>query len=534
MKLRLDPAGLPTPTSPEEELRYTRRALWLIGGLLVLRLVYAAIAAVNPAGDEAYYWDWGRRPAAGYYSKPPFIAWLYAVVDFLGGGSLFGIRAAAAILGSLSLWLLYRLATALFDAATGWIALLIGALAPANAVLSFFLTIDAPLVACWTAALLLLWRQVSGQGGHRELLLLACVLGIGHLSKQMMMAFPALAVLFLALGPETRPLLRRAPLQLALWGSYLALLPPLVWNARNDWITFQHTSHHFETAAPEGGLGALLAKRAADFLAFAGSQLGVLGPVIGAVLFCVCLGALWRFRSASVPVRFLLVFASFPIAGMCLVALRQEMQPNWAAVFYIGGVVLTAAWYRGLVLPRLPPLAWRALFPVALAASALFALYFYAGGFLFSFAGLPGHKADPERRLRGHDTVAREFEAIRRSQADAEALFLVTLGHRDLASHLAFGLPDQPRLYHWHGGSEIRSQYDLWPDPLEDGLEGRDALLIVPNADRLPRVLARAFEGVENLGEFEVVFGYDRRTTYRVVRGISLRAWPDSRRAAKD
>jgi len=142
---------------------YFRRALLLIGAALLFRLVYAAVFAKNPAGDEAYYWDWGRQLDYGYYSKPPFIAWLYAFVDLIGGGSLFGIRATAAVLGTLSLLLLFRLAEALFDAPTAWYAVLLGLAAPANSVLSFFLTIDAPLVICWTTALWMFWRIVEGK-----------------------------------------------------------------------------------------------------------------------------------------------------------------------------------------------------------------------------------------------------------------------------------------------------------------------------------------------------------------------------------
>lgn len=526
MKLLLDPASLPLPRSSEEAKRWDRRAVAFIVALLAARIAYAAAAAVNPAGDEAYYWDWGRRLDIGYYSKPPFVAWLHALVDLLGGGSLLAMRSAAALLGAASLWLLYRLVSELFDRATAWVALLAAAVAPSNAVLSYFLTIDAPLIACWTAALLLFWRWSVGRGGAYALVGLALALGVGHLSKQMMMVFPLLAAAYLATSRETRPLLRRPGLHLALWGSYLALLPPLIWNARNDWITFRHTSHHFETPPAEGGIGGLLLARLGDFLAFVGTQLGVLGPAIGAVTLLACAAAVWRWRSLSGPVRFLFYFSALPVAGMLAVALRQPMQPNWAAVFYVGGFALAAAWYRGLADLPLPPRSWRRLYPIALLMSVPLALYFYLAGPALELAGKPGHVADPERRLRGHDQVAGAFEEVRRSQADSEGLFLVALGHRDLASQLAFGLPDQPRVYHWHEAGHIISQYDLWPDPAADGFEGRDGLMILQGAPPLPAPLREAFEGVEKLGEFEVVFGYDRTARYAVYRGRSLQSWP--------
>lgn len=503
---------------------YHRRAILLVAGVLVFRLLYAALFAVNPAGDEAYYWDWGRQLDYGYYSKPPFIAWLYALVDRVGGGDLFAFRATAALLGTASSLILYRLVFDLFDARTAWVALLLGVTAPANSVLSFFLTIDAPLVLCWSIALFTFHGYVSGRSGNGILVLLFLALGAGHLSKQMMMIFPLLAILFLSLHSETRPLLRRGKLLLALFGSYLALAPPLIWNARNDWITFQHTSHHFEVI-DEGGN--VFLERAEDFLSFLATQLGVLGPAVGVILLSVCLGLLPQIRKLPTSFRFLLVFGAVPLVVMLLLALRQGLQPNWPAVFYVSGMGLTAAWYRGMITLAWPPPSWRKLFPIAIAMNLFLVAYFYAGPLLFAAAGQAGHTADPNRRLLGHDRVAAEVQKIRDQQADAETLFLVATGHRDVVSHLAFGLPDQPRVYHFSDQPGIRSQYDLWNNPSADGRDGSDGLILVTGSSYFPALLKKHFEETEKLGEFEITFSPDLSRNYSVFRGHSLRGWPE-------
>ncbi|MDF1824462.1 MAG: glycosyltransferase family 39 protein [Verrucomicrobiales bacterium] len=510
-------------SSPLSESPYRRRAFLLVAVVLILRLIYVALFAVNPAGDEAYYWDWGRQLDYGYYSKPPFIAWLYAFVDWVGGGSLFAIRASAVILGTLSLLILFRLTEDLFDAKTAWFALLLGITAPANSVLSFFLTIDAPLVMCWSLALFAFHRYLSGKGGTGYLWLLFFSLAIGHLSKQMMMIFPVLAILFLLIHRETRPLLRRGGLWAALLGSFLALTPPLVWNAQNDWITFEHTSHHFEVIEEEGNV---VLERAEDFLSFIGTQLGVIGPAVGVILLSVSLVALPQLRRLSRSFRFLLVFGALPLAGMLLLALRQGLQPNWPAVFYISGMALTAAWYRGMIPLSWPPKSWQKLFPVAIAMNLVFVTYFYAGPLIFQIAGKPGHTADPNRRLLGHDLVAAEVQKIRETIPDATDLFLIASGHRDVVSHLAFCLPDQPHVYHFSDQPGIRSQYDLWPNPSEAGFNGKDGLIVVPNSSAMPAALKKHFEETEKVGEFEVPFGWDRSRKYSVFRGVSLTGWP--------
>tara|TARA_R110002096_G_scaffold267648_4_gene461428 strand:+ start:442 stop:1923 length:1482 start_codon:yes stop_codon:yes gene_type:complete len=486
-------------------------------------LIYAALVPVNPAGDEAYYWDWGRQLDYGYFSKPPFIAWLYAFVDWIGGGSLFAIRATAAIIGTASILVLYQLASSLFDQKIGWLTVVVGLAAPAYSVLSFFLTIDAPLVLCWSIALWMFWRYLSGKGKTATLVVLFLALGVGHLSKQMMMIFPVFAILLLLLNRETHPFLKRPGLWLSLFGSYLALAPPLIWNSQNEWITFKHTGHHFQSGAEEANV---MLQRLEDFGSFLGSQLGAISPMIGLTLFCVCLFGLKSIRSTSLPVRFLLVFGALPLAGMLLMALRQELQPNWPAVFYVSCMTLTAGFYGGAVNFGFPPEKWRRWLKAGVIFGIALNCYFYFGSALFVAIGMPGHKADPNRRLMGHDKVAAGFESIRSSQPDAEDLFIVTYGHRYTTSQMAFGLPDQPRVYRWEMYDTITSQYELWTNPSQDGYDGKDGIILVPELDTFPAELEPAFTAVKKIGEFDVIFGYDREVHYSVFRGVELIEWP--------
>ena len=67
-----------------ENLRGKRLWLWL-GGIVLVRLIMllAVVNGADLAGDEAYYWDWGRQPDWGYYSKPPMIGWMMGVIGWL-------------------------------------------------------------------------------------------------------------------------------------------------------------------------------------------------------------------------------------------------------------------------------------------------------------------------------------------------------------------------------------------------------------------------------------------------------------------
>ncbi|MEM9283953.1 MAG: glycosyltransferase family 39 protein [Verrucomicrobiota bacterium] len=514
----VSPSAIASPSSH-------RPAFIVIGLVLVFRLIYAALIPESPAGDEAYYWDWGRQLDYGYYSKPPFIAWLYAFVDWAGHGSLFAIRAASALFAALSLSLLYLLATAMYDRVTGWAALLIGVAIPANSVLGFFLTIDAPLVACWSTALLAFWNYVDGKRRAASLVLLFVALGIGYLSKQMMMLFPAFAIGFLLLSRETRPLLKKGPLWLVLFGSFVSLAPPLIWNARNEWITFKHTQHHFQKGTQVENV---ILERLEDFASFVGSQLGALSPIIGLTLFCVCLYGLKFIRKGNLRERFLLTFGALPLLGMLILALRQQLEANWPAVFYMASIVLTAGFYTGRVSFAFPPQKWRNWLKPGLIFGFALSLFFYFGSFAFEAIGMAANKADPNRRMMGHATMAAEFQKIRSAQSEGEDLFLIATGHRDNASHLAFALPDQPRVYLYNPWERINSQYDLWSKPEDDGLVGEDALILLRNSDSLPGSFIDAFDTVSKVGEYQVDYGADRVIPYFVYRGKGYKNWPKS------
>ncbi|MEM8550252.1 MAG: glycosyltransferase family 39 protein, partial [Verrucomicrobiota bacterium] len=184
-------------TDPSTERTWTRGFWLLLGGVTLLRLGYLLIFPYDLVGDEAYYWDWGRQLDWGYFSKPPMIAWLMALFDWLGGGTLEGLKLAPILFGiGTSCWLFF-LARRLYGAkAAFWtVALMLASLG--NVALNVLFTIDAPLLFCWTGALYVLWRLIDHEQGAGRAwpwaVALVLLLGCGLLSKQMMLAFWGMA-----------------------------------------------------------------------------------------------------------------------------------------------------------------------------------------------------------------------------------------------------------------------------------------------------------------------------------------------------
>lgn len=501
------------------------RWFWrLLAWVLAVRLLFLVffIGVTDLAGDEAYYWDWGRQPDWGYYSKPPLIGWLMTVVSALsGGGAEWAVRGMALLLGTGSLLVLHALTRRLFDTRAAFLAVLLVVLTPANAALNVFLTIDAPLVLLWTAALLLFWRAIERPDAWGRWLALGAVLGLGVLSKQMMLVFPLLMVVWAALASDTRGLLKRAPFWMAILIAVAALTPVLWWNQQHEWITLEHTRHHFNADAVS------LAERATDFAQFPALQALLYSPVTWGLLM-VLLARVWRGRrTLPAGARFLAVFSALPLPVFFVLALRQEVNPNWPAVFYIGLFALLGGWMSGALGETLSA-RWQRR---ALVVGGLFTAATYLLPVAIELVGWQGKKpVDAFVELRGWREAGVQAGALLERCPRPDQTFVVVLGHRYNAAHMAFHLPQRPRVYRWERDGRVMSQYEVWPAPEEK--TGWDALVIYPDSDMgRPRHpvsthFTRWFEGTDSLGEIRVPIGNGREYSAQVFLCRNMERWP--------
>lgn len=498
--------SLPTPDS---DGCWNRRFWAFLGSLLLLRLLAAAglCTFAGLAGDEAYYWDWGRSPAWGYYSKPPMIGWIMSLIGHGAGASALAVRLTAVGISTGSLVMVWLLMRRLWDERVGFLSALAVALTPAHLGLSLFLTIDAPLLLCWTSALCCFVACLESP--HRPLpwLLLWLVLGVGMLSKQIMLVLPLLFLGFCGTFAQERGLLRRPALWISTLGSLLFLVPVLMWQREHQWITLTHTAEHFHGMT--GGLWAWL-RRTAEW------------PLIQGLIYTppLCVGAvvcLWRLRTAlgshSLGTR-LLWFCSAPaLIVFSLLALRQRVNPNWPAVFWLPALLLAVAFFAGARGMPKAGLRWNRVVWTTLAAATLIA---HAALMAVGFSSLSEHPKLGE--LVGWDEVAKQVSTFHEKCPQGRQTPILALGHRYLAAQLAFAMPGHPRCFRYEPKASVSSQYEIWP-----GLErhlGSD-VLVVGSKPSLSQDLVQRFASVVLLGEV--------RTSQRrlwVHLGRNLRNWP--------
>lgn len=499
---------------------FSKRIWWTLAAVALVRVLYVIFFPFDLSGDEAYYWDWGRQLSWGYFSKPPFIAWLMALAGWLGGNSDTGIRLMAVALGTGTLTFVYMIARQLFGSKAAFWAVLLTLASPGNVAVNLILTIDAPLMFFWAGALLFFYNQVHNQR-HPKLwwLLTTLFLGFGLLSKQMMFAFYPLAAIYLALQPETRSFLKKPSLYLSWVISMCFLVPTLVWNAQNNWITVSHTQHHFEGKS----VGVVdIFSRIGEFL---GSQIGVLSPVTAIAVAILVVASLKRFRELDPKAKYLVVFSAPGLVLVCLMLLRQSINPNWPAVFYTGILILLGAAVAGA--GSLPE-KWQRTFPkwrkAAAVTGIVFALLVMAIPYILILTNQTGAKWDPVVRLEGWTELADEVQRTREIHSlELDGPFILATGHRYTASHLAFYLIDQPRVFHWpESPGTIESQYQLWG--FDPALEGQNALIVVPgqNAEP-PEDLFEVFSAIKKLEDVEVKRSAKRTRYYTLYMGERLK-----------
>ncbi|MGA3117447.1 MAG: glycosyltransferase family 39 protein [Syntrophobacteraceae bacterium] len=493
-------------------MSWNKRFFLLLALTTVFRLVYLLVAPLDLAGDEAYYWDWSRQLDWGYFSKPPMVAWIIALFSRTIGSSPAVVRLPAVLLGAVSTLALFLLARRMYDSRTAFWAAAAGLASPGASALGFIMTIDAPILCFWSLALYMFWAVLEKRGdGFREWFALAASIGLGLLSKQVMVAFIVLMFAFAVVSRDDRYLLKSRRLYLFSLLGLAALIPDIIWNAHHGWITFHHTAGHFEAS---------LSNFIATSTEFIGGQILIVSPLTWILFALLSALLLFHFTSRDRCVLYLLCFSFVPLLGIAVLSLRQRIQPNWPAVVYPAGMILLAAWGCGNISAGSRLDSWRPYFKKGVIVGAVMALLTYA--LPFWAVAAPGPWADRLiARLQGWQQLGVEAGRALGEVPRPQSTFILTF-NRQLTSELAFYVPGQPRVYTWRAPEGVpENQYDIWDGPKI----GSDALIVFPEAESgRAAALSGYFQAVERLDN--TTLGAGGRRHYSLYLGTSLKNWP--------
>ena len=439
--------------------------------------------------DEAYYWGWSQHLDWGYFSKPPVIAALIAASTAIFGNGIIAIKLPSLLIYPATAAVLYVLGKRLYSVRVGFWAGLGFMSMPLVSALGLFVSTDAPLLLCWSLALLFLLRALE-RDGWRDWLACGAAIGVGLMSKYTMAAFLPSALLLLALDPQQRRWLARPQPWVAVLLACAILAPNLYWNWTHDFPTFRHTADITRVGHGERGW------HPAQLGEFIGAQWLSLGPVLGILLIWALLKApkLWR-QPAH---RTLLIFIVPLLSLVSAQALTGRANGNWAAPIFVAACLLVPAVF----------VAERRRWLVAgVAVNLVASVGAYHWPDIAHATGIElTAKNDPYKRARGWLHLADGVHPF----VDEHPGTILVAEDRELIAHLVYRL--HPAEYAaWHPGGTPIDHYEL-VTTLADK-RGRDVLYVSRKPD-IPAIAER-FASSEKLGKVVVPIHKDfKREVY--------------------
>ena len=239
---RLDPMRAGLDRASELTEGADRRAIWIVAGFLVARLLFASL--LGPGIDESYTLAIARSLSLSYFDHPPLHQWIAHFAALVFGEGV-ATRLPFIVLFAATGWIVYRLTDDLFGVRAATIALF--------------------SLECGSVFLRLRWdlggarRTAPLRPGDRRLGARAVVfrrrppaappsggfgsslgvgLGVAGLSKYTAALSAAGLLAFVLLAPKQRLWLNRPAPYVAAAIALAMVAPVLVWNAQHGWASF--------------------------------------------------------------------------------------------------------------------------------------------------------------------------------------------------------------------------------------------------------------------------------------------------------
>ncbi len=308
---------------------YIKATFTILSLSLLVKLIAIYLTNFDLFGDEAQYWIWSQNLDFGYYSKPPFVAWIISFFTFFLGNSFIIIKIIPIIFYIISGYVVYLLSLELFSNKNQ--AILTAAsfyLMPAVSFSSFLLSTDVFLILFWSLSLLFFLKSISNPI-KINFFILGIFVGISFLTKYAAVYFLISTLVLIFVDKKTRTIfIYKLPNLLIFVGSLLlVLLPNIVWNNSFGWITLSHTSEN-------AGLDRATINLYQGF-EFILSQTLMLGPLLFVIFIFILKKIKFNFQT-----KFLLSF-SIPIFLIVLLeSILVRANANWAAVALVSFFIL--------------------------------------------------------------------------------------------------------------------------------------------------------------------------------------------------
>ncbi|MGQ9695686.1 MAG: ArnT family glycosyltransferase [Thermodesulfobacteriota bacterium] len=292
----------------------------IIGFFSALRLGVAPFFGLGV--DEAHYVLYAKFLDLSYVDHPPLVGWVHSVIFYTLGTNEFLARLPAILIFAGTSYLAYRFLWYIsrsvpISLAAVW-ALNSSFLFNALGLMLLPDSLLLPLAFLFLEIVL----KIAAHGQRKHFLYLGLILGVSGLAKYTAILFlPALCFFFLRRRRLT--LLFSKNFFLAALIAGLSLVPVLIWNGENDWISFRYQGQHL-TSFSAHMLKNFLFSLLGQFLSYSPFLFGV-----------ACYGFI---KSWSAPNE--RIFLSFLLGASNLIffsffSFFEVILPHWNCFFYL-------------------------------------------------------------------------------------------------------------------------------------------------------------------------------------------------------
>lgn len=302
--------------------------------IVISSLLHLLVAGrVELSGDEAHYALYGANLDWSYFDHPPLAGWLNAIV-LIFSQSDFALRVLPILMFAGVSLTIHQLAIDLFPESNPWIGFISVAILQSGIlfqIIALAMIPETPLLLFSTLAAIFLWRAVNNNRLKHWILVGLCF-GLAGLSKYTAVTLVVSALLFVHFTRRWEVVRSPGP-WIALFISFVLIIPVLYWNASHDWISFKYQlGHGFHK--PEWTLFRFFITQLAQFMTYS--------PGIYVLGLWACISG---FRQWHHPgVKFILVFTLPVLLLFNWGGGYEESLPHWTSLAWAGLSPLTAHW----------------------------------------------------------------------------------------------------------------------------------------------------------------------------------------------
>ena len=308
--------------------------------LLITRLYINHLLKIPLHFDEAQYWSWSKQMAWGYFSKPPFLAWCINFISNICGNGEGCIRSLSPFFHiATTLGIFYSSFKITNKISNSIFASIIFLLMPGITFSSLFISTDVPLIFFSTLVgtiIIKLYIEDRKQSFYIYAIL-ALALALATLSKYAAVYLVPSIMLACVISSRLRRVLYKKELAYTILLYLLFIIPNIIWNFNNGFVTFNHTFDNANINTISLSLYKPIQFIMIQFLVF------------GSFSFLYIIIILIKYKDLVDYQRILLTIFLFPILLISLLAIFSRVNANWAVVGYPFGCILLSTFGQKIV-----------------------------------------------------------------------------------------------------------------------------------------------------------------------------------------